>query len=75
MLRASKEVMTKCFPLYLMKLVVLWFRQLENGLTRTCNTLVVRFMRQIRVHISRPKSIIMLETLKMGVPKEFLDMV
>ena len=56
--------MARCFPLYLTYIAALWFRQLENGSIGTWNGLIERFMRQFRVHITRPKNVMTLATLK-----------
>ena len=56
--------MARCFPLYLADIAALWFRQLENGSIGTWNDLIERFMRQFRVHITRPKNVMTLATLK-----------
>ena len=63
-LGASQEVMARCFPLYLLDIAALWFRQLESGSIGTWTDLTERFMRQFRVHISRPKNVMSLATLK-----------
>src|SRR5574338_367720 len=63
-LGASQEVMTRCFPLYLTDIAALWFRQLESGSIGTWTDLIEKFMRQFRVHISRPKNVMSLATLK-----------
>ena len=56
--------MARCFPLYLTDIAALWFRQLESGSISTWTELIERFMRQFRVHISRPKNVMSLATLK-----------
>ena len=63
-LGASEEVMARCFPLYLTDIAALWFRQLDSGSIGTWNDLTERFMRQFRVHITRPKNVMTLATLK-----------
>jgi len=60
----SEEVMARCFPLYLEGIAALWFRQLDNGFIGTWTELVDRFMKQFRIHIARPKSVMTLTTMK-----------
>lgn len=60
----SEEVMGWCFLLYLTDLTTLWFRQLDNGSISTCAELVHKFMEQFRVHISRPKNVMTLSSVK-----------
>lgn len=63
-LGASEEVMARCFPLYLSDLAALWFRQLETGSIGTWSELVDCFMRPFRVHVTRPKSVMTLASIK-----------
>lgn len=64
MLGAFKEMMGRCFPLYLINLAAIWFRQLENGSIIIWTVLVDRFLRQFRVHISRTKNAMTLSRIK-----------
>ena len=72
-LGASEEVMARCFPLYLSDLAALWFRQLETGSIRTWSELVDCFMRQLRVHVTRPKSVMTLASIKQRVGESIKD--
>ena len=56
--------MAWCFPLYLTDIAALWFRQLESGSIGTWTELIDRFMRQFRVHIVRPRSVLTLTSMK-----------
>lgn len=63
-LGASEEVMARYFLLYMTDIAALWFRQLESSSIGTWIELIEKFMRQFRVHISRPKNVMSLTTLK-----------
>src|SRR5574338_1301019 len=72
-LGASEEVMARCFPLFLSDLVALWFRQLETGSIKTWGELVDCFMRQFRVHVTRPKSVMTLASIKQRTGESIKD--
>ncbi len=70
---ASEEVMARCFPLFLLDLAMLWFRKLENGSIRTWGELVECFMRQCRIHVTRPKSVMTLASIKQRTGESIKD--